>query len=251
VIDYDLERTSWSLGGNYNLSRNLALFARVSDGAAYNADRITFFNDANLVNGSSPQIPVNEVRQYEGGVKWRFAGFSLFATLFAAKTEEINVDLTTSPIRVTQNTFDSRGIEFEAAYRAGMFSVTGGITFTDAEITQSNNAALVGKSPKRQADVVYQLTPAFYFAEVATIGANIVGTSSSKDDSPAGPLTVTLPAFAAVNVFGSYAVSRNLKVLVAVNNLFDKIGYTESNDGRGAARSINGRTVKTSLAYTF
>jgi outer membrane receptor protein involved in Fe transport len=251
AIDYDFGRTSWSLGGNYSLSRNLALFARVSDGAAYNADRITFFNDANLVNGASPQIPVNEVRQYEGGVKWRAAGFSLFTTLFAAKTDEINVDLTTSPIRVTQIKFDSKGVEFEAAYRSGNFSINGGVTWTDAEITQSSNAALIGKTPKRQADFVYQLTPTFYFGDDAAIGANIVGTTSSKDDGPTGPLTITLPGFTAVNLFGSYAISRNLKISAALNNLFDKIGYTESNDGRGAARSINGRTVKTSLAYTF
>ena len=59
-----------------------ALFARYSDGAAYNADRITFFNSANLVNGASSVIPVNEVKQFEGGVKWRQGGVSVFATVF-------------------------------------------------------------------------------------------------------------------------------------------------------------------------
>ncbi|TNY10873.1 TonB-dependent receptor domain-containing protein, partial [Escherichia coli] len=44
LIDYRFGRTSYSLGGNYELSKDLSVFARVSDGAAYNADRITFFN---------------------------------------------------------------------------------------------------------------------------------------------------------------------------------------------------------------
>jgi hypothetical protein len=40
-------------------------------------------------------------------------------------------------------------------------------------------------------------------------------------------------------------------VSLAVNNATNTIGYTESNDGRGAARSINGRTAKVALKYTF
>ena len=62
---------------------------------------------------------------------------------------------------------------------------------------------------------------------------------------------ITLPAFMTVNAFASYALTSQVTVSVAVNNLLDKIGYTESNDGRGAARSINGRTAKATLKYNF
>jgi outer membrane receptor protein involved in Fe transport len=251
VIDYKFNRTSYSLGGNYQLGKDLALFARMSDGAAYNADRITFFNNAGLVNGSSPKIPVNEVKQLEGGVKFRSGGLSLFATLFFAKTDEINVDLTTTPIAVVTNKFDSKGLELEAAWRTGDFSVLAGVTYTDAEITKSSNAALVGKTPKRQAKVVYQLTPTYSFGDFATVGAGIVGTSASKDDGPGGPLTIKLPAFVAVNAFANIEVAKQTTLSLGVNNLFDTIGYTESNDGRGAARSINGRSVKATLKYSF
>ena len=71
------------------------------------------------------------------------------------------------------------------------------------------------------------------------------------DDSPAGPVSVELPGFVAVNAFVSYAIMQSLTASITANNLFDTIGYTESNDGRGAARSINGRTVKATLRYTF
>jgi outer membrane receptor protein involved in Fe transport len=244
VIDYEFGRTSYSLGGNFQLSKDMAVFARVSDGAAYNADRITFFNNPNLVNGSSNTIPVNKVRQLEGGVKMRAGAFSLFATLFVAKTDEVNVDLTSTPIRVSQNSFKSKGLELEGAYRAGVFGINGGVTFTDAEQAD-------GRTPKRQAKVVYQLTPTFSIGDAALIGASIVGTSASKDDGPGGSLTITLPAFVAVNAFASYEFAKDLTVSVGINNLFDTIGYTESNDGRGAARSINGRTAKATLKYSF
>ena len=244
VIDYEFGRTSYSLGGNFQLSKDLAFFARASDGAAYNADRITFFNNANLVNGSSNTIPVNKVRQLEGGAKMRAGGFSLFATLFFAKTDEVNVDLTTTPIKVSQNAFKSKGLELEGAYRGGAFGINGGVTFTNAEQAD-------GRTPKRQAKVVYQLTPTVSLGDAILLGASIVGTSSSKDDGPGGSLTITLPAYAAVNAFASYEFAKNMTASVAVNNLFNTIGYTESNDGRGAARSINGRTAKATLKYSF
>ena len=243
VIDYGFNRTSYSLGGNYQLSKDLSLFARVSDGAAYNADRITFFNNANLVNGSSPTIPVNGVKQLEAGVKLRAGTVSLFATLFSAKTDEVNVDLTTNPIKVSNNKFDSNGIELEFAWRAGNFNLLGGTTFTHAKQAD-------GRTPKRQASLVYQLTPTYSFGDLI-LGAGIVGTSASKDDGPTGALTITLPAYASVNAFASYQFSQAASVQLSANNLFDTIGYTESNDGRGAARSINGRTVKASIKYSF
>ena len=250
IIDYAFNNNSYSLGANYRLNKDLALFARVSEGASYLADRITFFNEPRLVNGSSSVIPTNEVRQFEGGVKWRSQGVSLFATLFMAQTNENNVDPTTSPIRVTQTKYDSKGVELEAAYGIGGFSINGGVTFTDANVKSSTNAAIVGKTPKRQAKVVYQLTPSYSFGDTM-VGASIVGTSASMDDSPAGPVTVKLPAFTSVNAFVNHQLTPMVMLSLGVNNLFDTIGYTESNDGRGAARSINGRTARATLKVTF
>ncbi len=244
VIDYSFGHTSYSLGGNFQLSKDLALFARASDGAAYNADRITFFNAPGLVDGTSSTIPINKVRQIEGGVKWRSGGVSIFATLFFAQTDEVNVDPTTTPVVVSENHYKSKGLELEGAWRMGDFAVNGGVTYTDAKQAD-------GRTPKRQAKIVYQLTPSYAINDSAMVGASIVGTSSSKDDSPAGSLTVTLPAYVAVNAFASYSLTQNLSLSVGVNNLFNTIGYTESNDGRGAARSINGRTAKATLKYAF
>lgn len=251
IIDYRFSNTSYSVGGNYQFSKDVAFFGRISEGAAYLADRITFFNSPDLVNGSSSTIPTNEVRQFEIGAKWRSGGLSAFVTLFNAKTKEINVDPTTTPILVTENEYDSKGVELEVGWRRGAVSLIGGLTLTDAEVTKSTNAALVGKTPKRQARAVWQLAPTWQVNDQLMLGVSIVGTSSSKDDSPSGAVSVTLPGFTAVNAVASYALGDNMTLSLAVNNLFDTIGYTESNDGRGAARSINGRTAKATLKYSF
>ena len=78
-----------------------------------------------------------------------------------------------------------------------------------------------------------------------------MGTTKSRDDGPTGPLTITLPAYTVVNAFASYAFNDRLTLSLAANNLFNELAYTESNDGRGAARAYTGRTVKASLRYSF
>lgn len=244
VIDYDFGRTSYSLGGNYELNKDLSVFARYSDGAAYNADRITFFNNPNLVNGKSTTIPVNKVKQTEIGVKVRGNGYSLFATLFDAKTDEVNVDVTTTPIVAKANSYRSKGLELEGSARFGLVSLLGGLTYTDAKQAD-------GRAPKRQAKIVYQLTPTLSFSDELTAGVGIVGTTKSQDDGPTGPLTITLPAYTVVNAFVSYSLTPKATLTLAANNLFNEIAYTESNDGRGAARAYTGRTVKASLRYNF
>lgn len=244
VIDYDFGRTSYSLGGNYELTKDLSVFARYSDGAAYNADRITFFNNPNLVNGKSTTIPVNKVKQTEIGVKVRGNGYSLFATLFDAKTDEVNVDVTTTPIVAKANSYRSKGLELEGSARFGLVSLLGGLTYTDAKQAD-------GRAPKRQAKIVYQLTPTLNFSDELTAGVGIVGTTKSQDDGPTGPLTITLPAYTVVNAFVSYSLTPKATLTLAANNLFNEIAYTESNDGRGAARAYTGRTVKASLRYNF
>jgi outer membrane receptor protein involved in Fe transport len=250
TINYAFENESFSIGANYGVTRDLAVFARYSDGASYLADRITFFNPPQLTNGASSVIPTNEVKQFEGGVKWRSQGLSLFATLFAAQTDEINVDPTRTPIRVTRTKYESQGLELEGAYRIGGFAINGGVTFTDAKVKSSSDAAIVGKTPKRQAKFVYQFSPSYTTGDLV-FGASIVGTTDSKDDSPAGPVTVTLPGYTSVNLFANYQLTPTVLLTLGVNNATNTIGYTETNDGRGAARSINGRTSRATVKVTF
>jgi outer membrane receptor protein involved in Fe transport len=244
AIDYSFARTSYSLGANYALSSDFSLFGRYSDGAAYNADRITFFNNPNLVNGTSSTIPTNQVKQLEGGIKIRGNGMSLFATLFHAKTDEVNVDVTTLPIVAKANAYKSNGLELEGSARLGEINLLGGLTYTSAKQAD-------GRTPKRQAKVVYQLTPTANFGDDLTVGLGIVGTTAAQDDGPGGALTIRLPAYTVLNAFVSYALTPKATLSLAANNLLNELAYTESNDGRGAARAHTGRTVKASLRYNF
>jgi outer membrane receptor protein involved in Fe transport len=251
-VDYTVRYLSYSFGANYLLNKNLALFARVSEGGRANADRLLFGGGIRPDGGIDSKVAVNKVQQVEGGVKWRGDDFSVFATLFHATTEEVNQDITAGSgmYRFTNRNFEAQGVELETAYYWGDFSLNGGVTYTHSRIVNDEiNPAHVGDpiSP----EVIYQFTPAYRIKQ-ANVGLNFIGNS----DAPAGKLVT--PAYIQVNAFVGYELVKGLWLSVNGNNLFDTIGLTEisnsdgiSVNGLNAARSINGRTVIASVRYSF
>ncbi|WP_317204841.1 TonB-dependent receptor [Janthinobacterium sp.] len=243
TVDYKIDHTSYSVGGNYKLDRNLAVFARASDGVAFNADRILF---GAPLDGSAP-ISINTVKQLEGGVKWRRGPVSVFATLFQAKTKESNYEATTQ--LSTANSYDAKGVELESAYSAGAFRVNGGLTYTRAKITGTapGQEAIIGNTPRRQAAVVYQIAPSYELGD-ASFGVSLIGTGKSWGDDAH---TIILPAYRVVNAFLNYQLTPQAQLSLSANNLFDRIGYTEVESDGHAARAISGRAVKVGLKYAF
>ena len=240
-IDYSVDHNSYSVGANYRLDKDLAVFARVSEGIAFNADRIMF---GNPLDGSVP-ISTNIVKQSEAGIKWKVGTFSSFVTLFQAKTAESNFEATTQ--KFTSNNYQAKGAEVEASYRIGDFRLTGGMTYTKAEIVGANDASVIGKTPRRQAKFVYQIAPTYTLGD-AVFGVSVIGTSKAWGDDGN---TLILPGFNVVNAFLNYQVTPKVQASLSLNNLLNTIAYTEVEGDGHAARSINGRTVRATLKYSF
>lgn len=247
-VSYTSDATSYSVGANYEFSRNVAVFARASHGVSWKSpDRVIW--DTRVATGIDP-YPVNEVDQFEGGLKWRGNGLSAFLTAFFAKTKEgAGFEVTSQTVK--KDSYDSKGLEAEVAWTLGDLRIVGGGTLTDAKITSGPND---GKVPRRQARFTYQLAPSYTFGPLE-VGGAVIGTSRSyaQNDN-----VVVLPAYATVNLFANYALTKDATLSLGVNNLFDKVGYTEAEGQNNLgdnplyiARSINGRTVKASLRYAF
>lgn len=255
-VDYDYDYVSYSLGANFRLTDDFAVFGRYSRGGRANADRLLFGPAVRTTDGGlvDPGAAVDFVRQAEVGVKYQASGLRLYATGFWARTEEQNFEATTQ--RFFDREYRAYGIELEGSYRYGPYSITAGGTYTDSEITSDVlNPAVVGNRPRRQAEFIYQITPQFD-AERFTIGANIVGTTDSfAQDNNA----LKLPGFTQVNAFVAFRPFERVQLSLNANNLFDVEGFTESEEGSIAqgfngiirARSINGRTVSASLRFDF
>lgn len=252
-VNYDWNYASWSLGANFQLNDDLATFGRVSRGGRANADRL-LFGKVRADGSVSSQDAVDMVDQVEAGVKYRRDGYAIFATAFWAKTEEQNFEATSQ--KFFDREYTAKGLELEASYRIGDFAVTGGATYTDAEISQDAlTPAVVGNTPRRQAQFVYQFAPTYSWNDL-TVGASVIGTTKTyaQDDNK-----LEFPAFAQVNAFAEYRVAKGLSASINANNLFDQVGLTEAEEGAITAnvanairaRSINGRTVTATLRYNF
>lgn len=242
TINYKISKTGVSIGGNYALTKDTAIYARISDGYNFAADRL-LYGARGALNGKP--VSFNRLQQQELGIKHRQGNLSLFGTLFTAKTDESNYEATTR--RFTANTYDAQGIEMEASYRIGNFRLNGGATLLDSEITNSRNAAEIGNKPRRQADVVYSLSPSYRIGNLQ-LGAAVIGSGKSFGDDAN---TITMPAFSITNLFASYRINKSTTASLSVNNAFNKLAYTEVEGSGHAARAFPGRTARINLRYDF
>ncbi|MHA6316420.1 TonB-dependent receptor [Altererythrobacter sp. CAU 1778] len=254
-VNYDFDYFSFSVGANYLLSDDLSVFARYSQGGRHTADRSLFSPAVSTLDGSLPggddDGVVANVDQLEGGVKYQAGGLRLYGTAFYAKTAETNVEI--APLELTDNRYKAIGLELEGSYSVGPFSISGGATYTDSEIVDALDDSVIGNTPRRQADFVYQGT-AQYENDFVTAGVNVIGTTDSfTQDSN----QLVLPAYTQVNAFFAVRPLERLELSLNANNLFDTFGYTEAEEGSipgngiVRARSIAGRTVVASVRIDF
>lgn len=250
-VDYDWSYVSYSVGANYQVTNDLAVFGRFSRGGRANSDRLLFGkvrDDGSVADADA----VDMVNQAEFGTKWRYQDLSLFATGFFAKTEEQNFEATTQ--KFFDRTYEALGLELEAAMYVGDFEWRGSVTWTDAEITEDAlNPALVGKTPRRQADFIYSFIGQYHL-DNATLGVSLVGSSKAYAQDVND---LAFDAYTQVNLFANYQINDQWSVNLNVNNAFDAIGLTEAEEGSVPAngiiraRTINGRTSSLTVRYQF
>ena len=250
--DYDQDFDSWSIGANYALTDELAVFANISEGGSLSSpDRVTgnVNPDGSMDNGAGHAI----VKQAEIGLKWQFADGSFYITYFDADTDEERAfEVTTQEF--LQNSYESSGFELEGDYDFGNgFGIAGSLTLTDAEIVRTANGENVGNQPRRQAEYFFNITPS-YRSDMWDVGLNFVGTDEVfiQDNND-----LKFDSYVVTNLFANYYLNDNISISVNSNNLFDEIGFTEGEEGSAAVgdlvriRPINGRTTSVSFRYDF
>ena len=260
-INYDYDYVSYSVGANYLLTSNQSVFARYSRGGRANADRLLF--GPNVLNSgeAAPGLSADMVNQAEFGFKRKGTSYTIYATAFFANVAEQNWDFggAGGGIRQIQRKYNSAGLEVEGSYRIKDFSINGSVTYTKAEIKDDViTPALNGNKPRRQADFIYSVVPAYKFGgnKQHNVGFSAIGTSKSyaQDDNQ-----LVMPGYVYFNPFINFELTKGLSASLNVNNVFDTIGITEVEEGSIVenqdnilrARSINGRTTSLTLAYRF
>jgi len=253
-VNYNYGYLSYSAGINYRVAEPFSVFARYSRGARANADKILFTPVVSTTDGSvaNANDKYDEVRQLEGGFKFRKPNFTLNATAFRAIADDHNV-LNGSATR-TNRSYSAYGLELESSFRSGAFSIAAGATYTKAKITEDKlDPTLNGKQPRHQPAWTFSATPQ-YETKLFTVGANVVTiTSSYAQDTN----LLKMPGFTTVAAFLQVRPVDRVQLSVNASNLFNTIGFFEISqstvptNGIAWGRAINGRTVSASLKYSF
>ena len=252
AVNYDYDYVSYSVGVNYKIEDNQAVFGRYSRGAAAKADRILFsgldYTDGDKINA------LDFINQAEIGYKRGFENGSLYATFFYAKTsEEGGFEATSNSI--IENDYKSLGVEIEASYRFNDFLLRGGLTWTDAQIDSGDNE---GNTPRRQPDFIFNLIPTFDFGKEKqnSVGLSFIGQSKAyAQDSN----ELVLPGFVIINSFVNVGITKDFNVNLSANNIFDSLGITESEEGSITEGQVNylrvrpvpGRSISLGFTYNF
>jgi outer membrane receptor protein involved in Fe transport len=167
--------------------------------------------------------------------------------------EETNAEITSGLTFVRE--YEATGLELEGDYDFGNgFRINGNLTWIDAEIAKdATNASVVGNTPRRQADMIYTISPEYSFGN-GLIGASVVGSSDFylQDSNQ-----LKQDAYQLVHVYANYQLSDALTVSLNVNNITDEFVITESEEGAAAAgdfvraRPLSGRSTSISVRYDF
>jgi outer membrane receptor protein involved in Fe transport len=221
-VNYMYDYLSYSMGVNYKLNNSSAVFGRYSQGAVAKADRILFGD--NVLKDGSARGMLDRVNQAELGLKHKMRKGGIFLTGFYANTnEEGGFEATTQ--QVIENDYSSFGAELEAVYNVYKnFDLRASATWTKAEITSGPNK---GKTPRRQADVIYNLF-ANYRIKAHSVGLSFIGTTSSfaSDENK-----LIMPGYAITNAYVNFGLTKHLFLSLNVNNLLNTTGFTESEEG--------------------
>ncbi len=250
-VSYDYGYLSYSVGVNYKVDNNKAIFARYSLGGRANADRLLYSPFINAAGKTIDGLDADEISQAELGFKWKANNYALNLTGFYALLSEQNSEFN----KIFYKDYQSAGIELDGALSFGDFNLNAGATYTKSKISKSNNPDEVGNTPRRVPDLMYNVSPSYRISG-ASVGFSIIGTTKvySQFDN-----VVVLPGFAYVNAFAEYIITKGLAVRLNVNNLFNTFGITEMEgdsfvDGANnymRGRTITGRTTNFSVIYKF
>ncbi len=269
--NYTINYTSWSFGALYDVSSDMSIFARVSNGKRANVDRNIlsgYVNAAGKLNAGGKAAATDPIQQSELGFKSRgdFLGgrFGLNVTAFYAAISVHNFDLTIGPNGTYFSlAYHAKGLEWESNWRKGPFSVNANFTYVDTNIVSDNDVAALHRHAKKVPELTWLVAPSYDFGKFQA-GLLVQGQTEQYNDDDN---TLQLPATTFVDAFVKYNVTQNLVLKLNANNLFDAYGISNSDQGSVASiRSLGtaagrsgvanvspyqGRTVTVGLSYVW
>lgn len=251
-----LNRTSVTAGANYNFTHEFSVFARANNG-----HRMPDFDVLRGRGANESRDPVEDIQQYELGLKTATPLYTAFLTAYHATLKNSQTQQFTNAGNVVERP-NSRttGMEFEASVRPlkGLeLALTGNYQNAKYFDFPGNEGHEIERQPKWQ----YRFTPSYRLPlEWATLRA--YGTYSYVGKRWANAAnTVQLPSYATVDAGLVASFANGIDVRLTGTNLTNEIGLTEGNfrdpnaaagpDGAILARPLFGRAWELSVGFVF
>jgi iron complex outermembrane recepter protein len=241
---------SWTAALNYQLTESMGFFGRINQG-----HKMPVFDDyrdgrAALASGNDL---VQDIEQYEVGIKWATNNLSLFATGFYTDVDPRGVVFVFggSTIFTTQ---ESKGVEIDSIWRTDAgFSVSVNATWMDSTIS-SGDPTLDGNETERQPGWQARLSPSYDF-NIGNMLGTVYGTITAVDDRWGEALNVNvLEGYEKFDLGVIMRINESFVVQLAGDNLTDEDALTESDPRTVLApngRFIMPRSFELSVGYEF
>jgi len=250
TVEQSLSATSPRAGLVYQPSKTVSLYATASKS----------FRPNSGVSRAFESFPAEKGKSGEMGAKYDSADGKISSTLAIYKISKNNV-LTPDPVdpnnySIAAGEVQSKGIEFDVSGEiAPTWRLSAAYAFTDAKVTQDNNAFLVGRQlanvPKNSANamLVKSLLLAGNAASLG-LGINYVAEREGAVAPTATTDDFKLPAYTTVKLMSSYQIGKQWRLALDVDNVFDKLYYTSSYS-QAWVYPGNGRKYTVSAQYKF
>jgi len=254
-------KNSWTLGANYDLSKQYSAFVRANSGV-----HLPMFDDVRSNTGGCTGgvncAQVEKITQFELGFNAVTSFYTAYLSLYTnkLKNSQSQVFSVTGVSTSFPSSSQSTGLEFETTVRPVQnFDITLSGDIARAKYVQSG--ALTGKNVARMPGSEFRLTPSYRIpTDLGTF--RVFGTYSRIAHRYSdAPNTQFLPGYGTLDLGASANLADGLDLRLSITNVTNALGLTEGNpraSGSGLntsnvamARPLFQRAIQASVGYSF
>ena len=254
-------KTSWTLGANYDFSKQYSAFMRANSGV-----HLPMFDDVRSNTGGCANgvacAQVEKITQFELGFNAVTSLYTAYLSLYTnkLKNSQSQAFSVTGVSTSFPSSSQSTGLEFEATVRpVSNFDISFSGDIARAKYVDSG--PLTGKRVARMPGSEFRLTPSYRIpTDFGTF--RVFGTYSRIAHRYSdAPNTQFLPGYGTLDLGAAASLADGLDLRLSITNVTNTLGLTEGNpraSGSGLntsnvamARPLFQRAVQASVGYSF
>lgn len=223
----DSDFVSWHAGLVYKPAENASLYASYASASNPPCEQLDAF--ALDYGGCDTRIttmdPI-ENTSLEAGAKYNLGGhFDLTAAVFRIQRDGVPISLGRGNPELGTQEQDVTGVEFGVAGNlTENWSLFGGLTLLETEITDSTIAGQVGEMFPNVSEQSFTLTSRYQFTDRLHLGGT-AGYNSEKFGGTVAAGSTRVPDYWRFDVFGGYQLTDTMEISFNVLNATDELYY--------------------------